>query len=129
MDIIGGHVSLGVLAIYDANPLLGFKARRPFHITVVREPINAFISGVRYTNKRLDRKGVVASIAQKVSTERYYSNAINYLSTMGSYDEAMKRLRDFALAGLVENFGVTMHMMARFMDPQGAYTGWTEGAH
>ena len=50
-------------------------------MTVLREPIATWISGIRYNNKEAARsaEGVVAAMREDLATRGAYANAITYL--------------------------------------------------
>jgi len=75
-DVIGGHYHYGLHNIFQAP-----TDRRHFYMTVLREPIATWISGMRYNDRSLKTaKSVVAAMTSELAAgKKAYSNAMSYM--------------------------------------------------
>lgn len=114
-DIIGGHVAPGIGSLFpDVR-----------YVTVLREPTSSLVSGVAFVHSDYDLARVVDGVKAKLDG-RGYRNAVSYLSTSGTVNDAVHFVKHMDLVGVMENWQVTMRMFATFYDSD---IDWLDGAH
>lgn len=120
--VIGGHYYYGMHRILP-------EGKRYAYLTVLREPVATWISGIRYHDRSLDTIEKVVSALKKSLPEnpvkQKYANAVTYLvpasdqrkqPAVVKLSHARTNLQDFAVVGLVESWDATIDMMQGILD-------------
>ncbi|KAJ1447465.1 hypothetical protein M885DRAFT_451358 [Pelagophyceae sp. CCMP2097] len=123
--VLRGHYHYGLHNIFQAP-----TDRRHFYMTVLREPIATWISGMRYNDRSLKTaKSVVAAMTSELAAgKKAYSNAMSYMVESDKQKDARRRLAralenlaHITIVGVVESWRVASKAMARsVLDSTGA---------
>mmetsp|Transcript_35103 Transcript_35103/g.108755 ORF Transcript_35103/g.108755 Transcript_35103/m.108755 type:complete len:412 (+) Transcript_35103:192-1427(+) len=126
--VVGGHFHYGLHAILPAG--------RPYaYVTVVREPVSTWISGMRYHDKKLDTVEKIRAAADAFmpkGSSKHYANGITYLGQVDALPTgrktrpleklfaAVSHLEDVAVVGVVESWPTTVDLLEKVLDATGA---------
>ena len=123
--IVGGHFHYGMHTLVP-------EGRKYFYVTVVREPLSTWISGMRYHDKSLKTVSDVRSAAEKFlprGSNRFYQNGLTYLGAVDGLPlgrkapmpeklvSALSNLEDVLVVGVVESWPTTIDLLQAMLDP------------
>jgi len=123
--VVGGHFHYGMHAMVPPG-------RPYFYVTVVREPVSTWISGMRYHDKSLKTVQDVRLAAEKYlprRSNRFYQNSLTYLGAVDGLPlgrkapmpvklvSALQNLEDVLVVGVVESWPTTIDLLQAMLDP------------
>ena len=122
--IVGGHFHYGMHTLVP-------EGRKYFYVTVVREPLSTWISGMRYHDKSLKTVSDVRNAAEKFlprGSNRFYQNGLTYLGAVDGLPlgrkapmpeklvSALSNLEDVLVVGVVESWSTTIDLLQAMLD-------------